>query len=91
VYNSTNIQWKPVEKQLRKWSNLLRIARKLMIDIAFNFRDDYGGHSRPSSRRVEKRGCVSTTSGMSAEREAYIEALEEDTRRPSTWRLVVLY
>ncbi|KAJ5720181.1 hypothetical protein N7493_007059 [Penicillium malachiteum] len=32
-YNSAKIDWKPVEKQLRKWSNLLRIGKKLTIIV----------------------------------------------------------
>lgn len=39
-YNSTHSDWKPVEKQLRKWSNLLHIGKKLTIVIAFHYRSE---------------------------------------------------
>jgi hypothetical protein len=86
-YNSANINWKPMEKQLHKWSSLLRIGKKITIEIASNYRCDDDGHSMPS-RRVGKRGRVSATSRMLAEREAHIDAEEETTGRPSTWSLV---
>ncbi|CAI7613187.1 unnamed protein product [Penicillium pancosmium] len=87
-YSSTHIDWKPVEKQLRKWSNLLRMGKKIRVLIAFNYGHDDDDQARPASRRVEKRGRVSATSRMLAEREAHVDAEEEVTGRPSTWSLV---
>ena len=35
LYNSTNIDWKPVESQLHKWSNLVRMGRTPHVAISF--------------------------------------------------------
>lgn len=85
-YNSTNIGWTLVKNQLRKWSNLHRIGKTLRVIIAFHY--GYDDSSLPTSGRVDKRGPVSATRRMLAERDAQIQAEEETTGRPSTWNLV---
>lgn len=56
LYKSTNIDWKPVERQLRKWSNLVRVGRTPQVAISFKYiRDD------DASRTGDKRGSHSAT------------------------------
>ncbi|KAA8641518.1 uncharacterized protein ATNIH1004_011654 [Aspergillus tanneri] len=87
--STKNIKWKPVENQLRKWSNLLRIGKKLTVTIVFSYtKDDDDDSYMLTSRRGEKRGRMSKTKTMLAERDAYIAAEEERTGRPSSWNLV---
>jgi hypothetical protein len=83
--STKNIKWNPVEKQLCKWSNLLRIGKKLTIDIVFAYRTDDDAVSTPASRKGDKRGRVSTTRKQLAECDAYIADEEERTGRPSCW------
>ncbi|KAJ5651656.1 hypothetical protein N7507_009082 [Penicillium longicatenatum] len=83
--STKNIKWKPLEKQLCKWSNLLHIGKKLTIDIVFAYRTDDDAVSTPASRKGDKRGRVSTTRKQLAECDAYIADEEERTGRPSCW------
>jgi hypothetical protein len=83
--STKNIKWKAVEKQLRKWSNLVRIGKKLTIDIIFAYRTDDDAVSTPASKRGDKRGRVSTTRKQLAECDAYIADEQERTGRPSCW------
>ncbi|KAL4986811.1 hypothetical protein BDW68DRAFT_197807 [Aspergillus falconensis] len=87
-YNATTIDWTPVERQLCKWSNLLRIAKKLTVNIAFSYRQDDNGHNSTPSRKGDKRDRVSATNIMLAESYAYIAEEEERTGRPSAWDTV---
>ncbi|KAL4951760.1 hypothetical protein BDW69DRAFT_201237 [Aspergillus filifer] len=87
-YNSTTIDWTPMERQLYKWSNLLRIAKKLTVSIAFSYRQGDNGHDSTPTRKGDKRGHVSATNIMLAERDAYIAEEEERTGRPSAWNTV---
>lgn len=59
------VKWAEVEKQLRKWCNLLRIGKKITIEIAFTYRED-DSNSIPPSRKVEKkRPCVRNQQNVS--------------------------
>ncbi|KAL4863057.1 hypothetical protein BDV12DRAFT_189930 [Aspergillus spectabilis] len=85
-HNATTIDWTPVERQLCKWSNLLRIAKKITVSIVFSYRQDDNG-SAPT-KKGDKRGCVSATNIMLAERDTYIAEEEDRTGRPSAWNAV---
>ncbi|KAJ5100912.1 hypothetical protein N7456_006964 [Penicillium angulare] len=83
LFCAATIDWKSVEKQLRKWSNLVRTGKTLTIDIVFHYRGD-----DEVPQKGEKRGRVSATSRMLAERQRHIDIEEEMTERPATWDLV---
>lgn len=83
LFCAATIDWNSVEKQLRKWSNLVRMGKTLTIDIVFHYRGD-----DEVPQKVEKRGRVSATSRMLAERQRRINIEEDITERPATWDLV---
>ncbi|KAL4918747.1 hypothetical protein BDW62DRAFT_217518 [Aspergillus aurantiobrunneus] len=58
----------------------------LTVSIAFSYRQDDNGSS--PTKKGDKRGRVSATNLMLAERDAYIAEEEERTRRPSAWNSV---
>ncbi|KAL3468787.1 hypothetical protein BJX99DRAFT_265821 [Aspergillus californicus] len=62
---------------------MLRIAKKLTVSIAFSYWQDNNGSS--PTKKGDKRGRVSATNIMLAERDAYIAKEEERTGRPSAW------
>ncbi|PLB48212.1 hypothetical protein P170DRAFT_208275 [Aspergillus steynii IBT 23096] len=66
----------------------LRIGKRLTLKIAFSFKQDDNGHDSSPARRGEKRGRVSATTTMLAERDAYIAAEEDVTGRPAAWNTV---
>ncbi|BDD64336.1 hypothetical protein MAP00_009163 [Monascus purpureus] len=79
--DDTNIDWRPVERKLRKWSNLVRMGRTPQIAITVKYmRDD------DAAKVCDKRGS-SATKRMLAERDAVIAA-EEESNQPSSWRYV---
>ncbi|KAJ5827901.1 hypothetical protein N7447_004664 [Penicillium robsamsonii] len=56
----STIDWKPVEKQLRKWCNLVRMGKMLTIEVVLNYRGN-DSSSVSVSRTVQKRGRVSAS------------------------------
>ncbi|PGH16822.1 hypothetical protein AJ79_01466 [Helicocarpus griseus UAMH5409] len=77
----------PMERQLCKWSNLIRMGKKPTVSISFKYMrdDDCPTHV---SKKVGKRNTSSATRRMLAERDAQIDAEEESSGQPSTWRHV---
>lgn len=85
----TTINWGPVETQLCKWSNLLRIGKRLTVSINFKYRRDTDiNNPALPSRKVMPRGRKTATTTMLAEREEDIAAEEEISGRPCSWELV---
>ncbi|KAF5017030.1 hypothetical protein F66182_11109 [Fusarium sp. NRRL 66182] len=83
------INWSPVEAQLRKWSNLLRIGKRLTVSIIFKYqRGTHDDDPASSTRRSKKRRRVTATTTMLAERDEDIAAQEESSGRPCSWNLV---
>jgi hypothetical protein len=78
LFKSTNIDWKPVERQLCKWSNLVRLGRTPQVAITFKYIQD---DTPPQGDRKD------ATRRMLAEQEAEIVA-EEYSRQPLSWRYV---
>lgn len=80
-FESTNIDWIAVEKQLLIWSHLYSLGKKLRLQISINYIEDSG----PLPSRSDKRGNSSVTKRMLAERDAQIDA-EDASGQPSVWR-----
>ena len=56
-FDDMNIDWQAIEKQLIRWDELLRLGKKLRIDLSFNYKDS----SLPTSaaaNRGNKRGST---------------------------------
>ncbi|BAE62811.1 unnamed protein product [Aspergillus oryzae RIB40] len=83
-FDGTNIDWKPIEKQLLMWGNLFHIGKKLKLFISINYIEDSGP---PLSRNTDKRGKSSVTRRMLTERDAQIDAEQASGQRPY-WREV---
>ncbi|KAJ5291476.1 hypothetical protein N7478_000727 [Penicillium angulare] len=79
-FDSTDVDWSAIEKQLLMWANLHRLGKELRLKISLNFIED---SSLPS--RCDKRGKSSVTKRMLADRDAQIDA-EDVSGQPSVWR-----
>jgi hypothetical protein len=80
-YDDTNVDWRPVERKLGKWRNLVRMGRTPQIAITVKYmRDD------DAAKACDKQGS-SATKRMLAERDAVVTA-EEESNQPSSWRYV---
>lgn len=83
------INWRPVEAQLCKWSNLLRIGKRLTVSITFKYRRDTDNDDPVlPTRKGKKRARVTATTPILAECEEDIAAEEEMSGQRCSWDLV---
>lgn len=80
-FESTDIDWTTVEKQLLAWAHLYHLGKKLLLQISINYIEDSGALSTGS----DKRGKSSTTKRRLAERDARIDAEQSSGQYP-VWR-----
>ena len=78
-FDDLDIDWKVLEKQLEIWSPLLRVGKRLRIDISFKYRET-GNIAVASTRQSTKRGF---SQYMLAERAMQLDAEEDTTGQPS--------
>lgn len=82
-FESTDINWTAIEKQLRMWAELARLGKQLRLKISVNYIED----SSLLPSRYDKRGKSSVSKRMLADRDAQLDA-EEASGQPSVWRRV---
>jgi hypothetical protein len=70
-----------VEKQLLAWAHLFRRGKKIRLKISINYIEDSG----PLPSETDKRGNLSVTTRMLADRDAQIDA-EQASGQQSVWR-----
>jgi hypothetical protein len=80
-FESTDIDWTTVEKQLLAWAHLYHLGKKLLLQISINYIED----SVALSSGSDKRGKSSTTKKRLVERDARIDAEQSSGQYP-VWR-----
>ncbi|KAI1374707.1 hypothetical protein F4677DRAFT_425854 [Hypoxylon crocopeplum] len=81
-FDERNVDWTVVEKQLRTWSHLLRLGKRLRVNISFRYlavtqaaeHSPWPGHTR---------GIRSATQAMLAQRELQLNAEQDSLGQPS--------
>lgn len=85
-FDDLNIDWSVIANTLMEWGELFRSGKKLTVHLSFNYID-----TKPppagSARRGTKRGS-SATQAMLADRDAQLQAEEEDTGTAPLWKEV---
>lgn len=80
-FEDTGVDWIAVEKQLLAWAHLLRVGKKIRLQISINFIEDSG----PLPSRADKRGKSSVTKRIFADRDSQIDA-EQASGQTQVWR-----
>ncbi len=78
-FTKLNIDWLVVERQLQAWSHLLRIGKKLRINVLFNYTE--------SNKALRTAGRGATAAAL-AERNTRVDAEQALSGGPDAWRHV---
>ncbi|KAJ5500643.1 hypothetical protein N7453_009694 [Penicillium expansum] len=78
-FESTDIDWTTVEKQLLAWAHLYHLGKKLLLQISINYIEDSGALLSGS----DKRGKSSTSKRRLADRDARIDAEQSSGQYPT--------
>ena len=85
-FDETEIQWSVAEQKLVAWGQYFQKGKKLRVYLSFNYVGAGPQLTASLVKRADKRGPVSTTQCMLAERELQLAAEEESSGQPSIWR-----
>ncbi|KAJ6014916.1 hypothetical protein N7540_009507 [Penicillium herquei] len=77
-FESTDINWPAIEKQLLRWVKLSRLGKELRIKISVNYLED--SSTLPS--KFDKRGKSSVSKRMLADRDDQLDA-EDGSGQPT--------
>jgi hypothetical protein len=84
-FDSMDIDWSAVARQLVRWGELLRVGKKLRVDLSFNYVELTTSAAQAS--RAGQRGS-SATLRMLADRALQLDAEQDSGGRSSVWREV---
>jgi hypothetical protein len=86
--DETEIEWTRVVRQLIVWGQYFQKGKKLRVDLSFSYVKAGPLPFHNSMKSWVKKGPVSTTQRMLAERELQLNAEEESSGQSSIWQEV---
>ena len=85
----SEIDWRVVEDQLHRWSDLFEAGKTLRLDVSFHYEQSATFRpTEPVRGGRRRRGATSTTQRMHRERHSQLTAEEESTGAPPVWNHV---
>jgi hypothetical protein len=84
-FDSMDIDWSAIARQLVRWGELLRVGKKLRVDLSFNYVEPTT--SATQAGWAGQRGS-SATQRMLADRALQLDAEQDSGGRSSIWREV---
>ena len=89
-FPQTKINWPIVEKKLHTWSRYFQDGKELHLKLSFNYVDMTSATGR-FAKKHDKRGAVSATRLMLAQRDADVNAEEEASGQSANWQRVFAF